>query len=43
MLLFLTTNMVTVTSRANEQWFATGWGGGVGNAQELDLVKWVGN
>ena len=30
MLLFLTTNMATVTSRANEEWFATGWGRGGG-------------
>ena len=30
MVLFLTTNMVTVTSCANEQWFATGWGWGEG-------------
>ena len=47
MLLFLTTNMVTVTSCANVRWFATGWCGGgggggvgeVGNLWELDLVK----
>ena len=39
MVLFLTTNMVTVTSCANEQWFATGWGWGEGGGGGRE--KWA--